>query len=83
MAILSQIKNEVRKLNTKEIIWNKISSLEKELEFEFNKKRFIYTKPEDGEEEEEDNKRVKSAKSIDIKRKKKGGKFTQKLSVVS
>jgi hypothetical protein len=81
MAILSQIKNEVRKLNTKEIIWNKISSLEKELEFEFNKKRFIYTKPEDGEEEE--NERVKSAKSIDIKRKKKGGKFTQKLSVVS
>ena len=80
MAILSQIKNEVRKLNTKEIIWNKISSLEKALEFEFNKKRFIYTKPDDGEEEKNDEK----SSSIDLKRKKKkGGKATQKPSVVS
>ena len=50
MAILSQIKTEVRKLNTKENIWNKITHLEKELEFEFNKQRFIYTAKSDDED---------------------------------
>lgn len=71
MAILSQIKTEVRKLNTKELIWNKITSLEKALEFEFNKKRFIYTEKSDEEKEnEKDGVRVNSAKSIELSKKK-------------
>jgi outer membrane biosynthesis protein TonB len=41
MPMVTQIKDEVRKLNTKEIIWTKIKDLEAKLDFEYNKKRFI------------------------------------------
>lgn len=41
MPMVIQIKDEVRKLNTKEIIWSKIKNLEAKLDFEYNKQRFI------------------------------------------
>ncbi len=43
MPIISQIKSEVRRLNSKDTIWTKIKQLEMELNFQHDKKRFIFT----------------------------------------
>jgi hypothetical protein len=67
MPILTQIKKEVRKLNTKDIIWDKITNLEKALEFEFNKKRFIYSPKCENEEDQVENEKVERKKSPKVR----------------
>lgn len=63
MPILAQIKTEVRKLNTKQIIWTKITNLEKALEFEHNKRRFIYSEEPDDDETTDDRPKTPSKNS--------------------
>ncbi len=42
MPIALQIKSEVQRLNNKDAIWAKISRLDAELNFQNDKKRFIF-----------------------------------------
>lgn len=75
LPIVSQIKEDVKKLNNKELIFKKITQIERQLNFESDKKRLIWNEEDEEQEEENNNNnnnnskisKIQKAKNIEIK----------------